>query len=146
MQISKHFTFNELTHTNHTQFLRRNRLMGERYIRTLRLIANYILEPVRAIFGVPVLVSSCFRCPDLNDFIGGSKNSQHLRGEVPDFEVKGIPCKEVFDIIRIKPHIKYGQLILESAGSVEWIHCSLPTLENNGQILIFENGVYRHLK
>ena len=81
----------------------------------------------------------------LNEFIGGSKTSQHPRAEAVDFKIKNTECKKVFDYIRIKDCFKYGQLILEKQNHIEWIHLSLPALENNMQNLIFENGKYRRI-
>lgn len=146
MQITPHFIYNELVHTNHAQFKQANYELGKQFIGNMRMLAYSYLEPIRVRYGVPVFISSCFRCPELNDFIGGSKTSQHPRAEAVDFVVKGIECKKVFDYIQIKNCFKYGQLILEKHGDLEWIHYSLPTLERNGQVLIFENGKYRRIK
>lgn len=143
MQITNHFTYNELTRTNHTNFERRNRLLGQKYIPNMRLVCYYILEPIRARYGI-VYILSCFRCLDLNRYIGSKDTSQHPLAQAVDFRVKNVECQKVFDYIRIKDCFKWGQLILYI--DEKFIHLSLPTLEKNGQILIFKNGGYRRLK
>lgn len=145
MQITPHFEYEELVYTNHNQFKHENYERGKAFIDYMRLVCHYILEPVRLRYGVPVHVSSCFRCLSLNRYIGSKDTSQHLLAQAVDFEVKNTDCKKVFDYIRLKDCFKYGQLILEKNNSLEWIHCSLPTLQTNMQVLIFENGKYRRI-
>jgi hypothetical protein len=162
MRITPHFPYSELVYTNHSQFKQANYEQGKQFIGNMRMLAYFFLEPLRARYGVPIYVSSCFRSLKLHYYIyelinryritKGLKplpvplNSQHLDATAVDFIVKGIPCKTVFDYIILKEYFKWGQLILENRNGKEWIHWSLPTLDKNMQVLIFENGVYRRLK
>lgn len=131
-KISPHFTYNELTHTNHSQYLAQNRHNGTKYIKPLRLLCNYVLEPLRAIVGKHIIVTSCFRRLSLNTHIGGSFNSQHLYGEALDFYVKDFDIKKAFGICQLK--LKYGQLILYD----KFLHISSACLEENGQVFTCE--------
>jgi zinc D-Ala-D-Ala carboxypeptidase len=146
MNISPHFNYKEFVHTDHNQFSQENYEQGKQFIGNMRMLALFYLEPIRARFGFPMHITSCFRCADLNEFIGGSKTSQHPRAEAVDFIIKNTDCRKVFDYIRIKDCFKYGQLIWEKNKTIEWIHLSLPTLDVNMQNLIFENGIYRRIK
>jgi uncharacterized protein YcbK (DUF882 family) len=52
-------------------------------LKNLRIMAAK-LEEIRSLLGVPVLVSSGYRCPALNKAVGGSKGSAHLLGLAAD--------------------------------------------------------------
>jgi hypothetical protein len=92
----------------------------------LRAVAINVLQPVRDHFGVPVFVTSGYRCPQLNAAIGGSATSQHMRGQAADFEVTGRSNLEVAEWVR--DSLDFDQLILEfyTPGDPNsgWVHCS----------------------
>ena len=46
-----------------------------------------IIEYVRMHFDKPVVINSACRCEKHNAAVGGSKNSQHLRGRAVDIRV-----------------------------------------------------------
>ena len=52
----------------------------------LRALVNEVLDPLREAYGKPIRVSSGYRCPRLNTLVGGSPNSQHMRGEAADIQ------------------------------------------------------------
>ncbi len=80
-----------------------------------------LLELVRArCGGHPVIVTSGYRCPDLNDEIGGADDSAHLYGCAADFTIPdfGDPLEVC---LAIEPHLsEWGvdQLIYE----MTWVH------------------------
>ena len=47
-------------------------------------LVTHVLDPLREMYGKPITVNSGYRCPKLNDAVGGAKNSQHMRGEAAD--------------------------------------------------------------
>lgn len=95
-------------------------------VEALRALCENVLEPVRAHFGRPVVISSGFRSPALNTAIGGSQTSQHSKGEAADFEIPGISNLEVASFIR--DNLVFDQLILEGHDSRDpnsgWVHVS----------------------
>jgi hypothetical protein len=97
----------------------------------------YILQPVRDNFNSVVTVSSGYRSVKLCEAIGSSAKSQHTRGEAADFEIFGVPNKEVSDWI-VK-NLDYDQCILEFWTEDEpnsgWIHCSYSAAKNRKQYL-----------
>lgn len=126
MKLSPHFLLSELLTTDHTEYKLLQELGVEPYITNLQILCNYILEPIRNYYKVPVTVTSGFRCKELNDKIGGSKTSQHNFGEAADFIVKGKTVDEVFNDIKDgKIDICYRQLIKEIIKGKEWNHISL---------------------
>ena len=52
----------------------------------LRALVDVVLDPLREAYGRPIRVSSGYRCPKLNRLVGGSPNSQHMRGEAADIQ------------------------------------------------------------
>jgi zinc D-Ala-D-Ala carboxypeptidase len=62
----------------------------------------------------------------VNKAIGGSTTSDHTRGQAADFEVLGMPNKELAEWIR--DNLKFTQLILEFPSKTDpnagWVHCS----------------------
>lgn len=101
-------------------------LERERMIAT----AQAILEPARASFGLPVLIRSWYRSRLLNRAIGGvekpGKVSQHVEGFAVDFEIPGVPNKELAEWVR--DNCEYDQCILEFYDPTDpesgWVHAS----------------------
>lgn len=81
------------------------------------------LERVRRVLGHPVIVSSGYRSPKLNVAVGGSKNSQHCKGEAVDFTCPGFGTPEEIchELVAHADEINFDQLILEFG---RWVHIS----------------------
>lgn len=158
MKLSDHFSFEELTTTSHADLRVRNRAEALDCERSLRALCQTILEPLRAEIGRPLVVHSGFRGPTLNARVGGSPNSQHMRGEAVDWSLPGKETEEeivalfrrALDILRAKA-IPFGQMILEQDGRrgfdvARWIHTSLGEpfrpVAKCRQILTMVNGNY----
>lgn len=58
-----------------------------------------VLERLRSWADAPIIVTSGNRCPEYNKKIGGSPNSQHMRGRAADIVVQGFSPVEVVDIL-----------------------------------------------
>tara|TARA_Y100001951_G_C11213397_1_gene224328 strand:+ start:91 stop:588 length:498 start_codon:yes stop_codon:yes gene_type:complete len=99
-------------------------------------VANHILQPVRDQFG-PIRVNSGYRGLPLNKAVGGSKTSQHCKGEAADFESSRIGNYKLACWCR--DNLEFDQLILEfytqGEPSSGWVHCSYRTDgQNRGKI------------
>ncbi|MDO4802505.1 MAG: D-Ala-D-Ala carboxypeptidase family metallohydrolase [Prevotellaceae bacterium] len=46
----------------------------------------YLLQPIRDGVGIPIVISSGYRCPELNKAVKGAKNSNHLYGLAADID------------------------------------------------------------
>jgi hypothetical protein len=99
---------------------------GEAEIAALRLLCEKILQPVREHYGRAVMVNSGFRHPEVNSKVGGSKTSDHCKGQAADIEIPGIPNADL--AIWIMDNLKYTQLILEfytpGVPDSGWVHVS----------------------
>ena len=94
----------------------------------LLALTQRVMEPIRSIWGLPVRITSGFRCPTLNAKIGGAYWSQHMAGEAADFKVRGIEAYEVAKAITER-EIPFDQLICEARfkdgkKTSEWNHIS----------------------
>lgn len=84
------------------------------------LVEN-VLDPLREWYGKPITVNSGYRCPELNQAVGGARTSQHVRGEAADITAGNKQLnKLLFDYI--KNNLPFTQLIWENGGL--WIHVS----------------------
>jgi hypothetical protein len=72
-----------------------------------------ILEAVRAVLGVPLVVTSFWRSPEHNAEVGGVNASQHLTGNAADVIPKGLALGTAYD--RLRPMLEqlpeFGQMI-----------------------------------
>ena len=125
--VSEHFSWAELTRTGSTELQAINREEAEQYRAALTALATTILEPIRAKFG-PIKINSAFRGASVNAKVGGSKTSQHLKGEAADIVAPSVTVEELHRWIVTESGLPYGQCILEKtapARPYSWVHVSL---------------------
>lgn len=134
MQLSENFTLEEFVDSPTAKRLGINNNPGKEQINNLKKLCQTILQPIRNEFGQVITVTSGYRSELLNRAVGGSKTSQHLKGEAAD-----IICydnKRLWELITSminKGVIRVGQLINER--NLSWIHISLTTTSSVNQIL-----------
>ena len=92
----------------------------------LHVLVEQLLDPIRKAWGKPIVVSSGYRCKQLNALIGGVKNSHHILGCAADI-IAGNRAdhRRLFQLIQqMQEHgkIRFTQLIWEGGG--RWIHLS----------------------
>ena len=120
MKLSEHFTLAEFTQSSTALRTGIKNIPSPNQIGILKQTAEQ-LEQVRELLGYPIFITSGYRSPTLNRFIGGSVNSAHCLGYAVDFKCPqfGNPI----DIVqKIKDSgIKYDQLINEGNS---WVHAS----------------------
>jgi len=90
------------------------------------------LDRIRAVLGSPMILSSGYRCPQLNKVVGGSERSQHMTGQAADFTCPGFGDPQaIAEVLAPMRHVLgIDQLILEST----WVHVSF-TLNPRYEIL-----------
>ena len=112
-----------------------NKPQTEEVVENLRALCTEVLQPLRDHLGKPVVVSSGYRCKDLNKKVGGVENSQHLKGEAADIKVRD--REELIDVMRyIMDETDFDQLIREKSGSTEWVHVSHKRNGNNRRLVL----------
>ncbi len=148
MRLSPHFSLAELIKSQTAIRRGIRNFPNTDQINNLKRVTKGILEPVREHFGRPFSPSSGFRSQALNVALGSKPSSQHTRGEAVDFEISGIPNREVAEWIR--ENLEFDQLILEFHDPDDpasgWVHVSLKEKDNRGQVLtINHKGVWAGL-
>ena len=137
MNLTPHFTFEDLTCTDHRS-LDNEPTDTERCIIdgkevTVNAIANLprladFLEQVRSLIGdKPVIVNSAFRSEAVNTAVGSKNSSDHRRGCAADIRVIGMTPDEVTKAI-IASNLPYQQVIREFD---RWTHVSITTNEGD---------------
>ena len=142
MQLSPHFTLEELTITQHR---------GIDNTPSLPIVSNltrlaHKLEDIRNILNSSMIISSGYRCLELNRSIGSKDTSAHVNGLAADFISPkfGLPSS-VFEYLRSKKELRYDQLILEKIGGKQWLHVGLrdkPEDYRQQCLIIDESGVH----
>ena len=87
MQLSKHFSLEEMTRSMVAARKGIDNTPGAGEIKNLENVCYEILEPVRAHFDKPLMISSGYRSEALCEAIGSKKTSQHAKGQAVDFEI-----------------------------------------------------------
>jgi len=126
MQLTENFSLHELTKSETTLRLNLDKTPDEDTIDSLRLLAQKVLQPVRDHYGMGVKVNSGYRSPESNAAVGGSKTSDHCKGQAADIEIPSVPNAELAQWIMY--NLDYTQLILEfyTPGIPDsgWVHVS----------------------
>ena len=132
-KISKNITYNEAVHSNTAKRKGIENIPNENQIANMMTIAEMIFQPLRSYVGGPIKITSFFRSPELNRAIGGSKTSQHCKGQAMDLDdVYGYKTNaEMFDYIR--ENLDFDQLIWEFGDdkNPNWIHVSYVDKQEN---------------
>ena len=120
-QLSPHFSLSEFTHSQTATRLglRNEPLSAE--LANLRRLADVLEDVRRALGGVPIIISSGYRSPAVNNAVGGARNSAHLTGRAADFTAPRFgPPKRICQRI-IDAGIVFDQLIDERG----WVHLGI---------------------
>jgi len=136
-QLSKNFTFEELTHTDHRELdntpTEREKCIIDGKEVYVNAVANLprlaaFLEEVKTLLGgKPIMVNSGFRSEGVNNAVGSSNKSDHRRGCAADIRVPGMTPDEVVRAI-IASNLGYAQVIREFD---RWTHIAIPTNEGD---------------
>jgi hypothetical protein len=126
MQLTENFSLHELTKSETALRLNLDNTPDADTIDSLRLLAQKVLQPVRDHYGMGVKVNSGYRSPESNAAVGGSKTSDHCKGQAADIEIPSVPNAELAQWIMY--NLDYTQLILEfyTPGIPDsgWVHVS----------------------
>lgn len=126
MNLSPNFSLHELTKSETALRLDIDNTPSEAETESLRLLCEKVLQPVRDHFGKGVKVNSGFRSSATNQATGGSKSSDHVKGQAADIEIPGVANADLAQWIM--DNLDYTQLILEfyTPGIPDsgWVHVS----------------------
>lgn len=92
-------------------------------VRNINLLVDNVLDPIRDKFCAPVIITSGYRCPQVNKLVGGANNSQHMSGRAADFHVQGYNHSMMYEVfLYIFNTLEFDQLIYYPSKNI--IHVS----------------------
>lgn len=102
----------------------------------------YLLQPIRDAWGKPIKVTSGFRSFKLNQAVGGSSTSVHMRGWAADIKPTSGSYKEfetfVINFLKEHPEIRFDQAIRETSGTSKWLHLGYKNSVGKQRKMIFD--------
>ncbi len=119
MNLTPHFTLEELTHTDHREI---DNVPNDAEIENLKRLADFLEQLKVVLGGKPIMINSAFRCKRLNDAVGSKDTSQHRIGCAADIRVPGMTPNEVVQAV-IASDLQFDQVIREFD---RWTHISVP--------------------
>jgi len=123
MNLSEHFTFEELTITDHRQF---DNTPNVEETENLTRLAEFLEQVKEVLGGKPIMINSAFRSEAVNNAVGSRNTSQHRIGCAADIRVPGMTPDEVVKAV-IASGIGYDQIIREFD---RWTHISVPNTKD----------------
>ena len=138
LQLTEHFKLSEFERSAKAAELGINNSVPPQYIPVLQQLCQQVLEPLRAFVGQPIVITSGYRCNQLNVKVGGAYASQHTLGEAADIRLPQTPYTAWDDNKRhtdleearrwfdwLEHNTDFDQLILETSNGKDfWIHVS----------------------
>lgn len=123
MKLGRFFTLEELTASATASKLKIYNMPGEAEIENLCHLVQKVLDPLRYLYGKPILVTSGFRSPELNAAVGGVSKSQHLFGQAADLVVSA----------GLSGNRRLLGLILQNASGIPFDQCIAEKLDRQGR-------------
>ena len=131
--ISKHISDREGMYSRTAERLDINNVPDDGQLKAMELVAEKVFEPLREWVGGPVKINSFFRSVKLNKIIGGSKKSQHCRGQAIDIDdtFGKVANSDMYNYI--KNNLDFDQLIWEFGDddNPNWVHVSYVSEDSN---------------
>ena len=160
--LSEHFTKEEMIYSDTAIAKGINNEPDDDHLRAITHTCQYLLEPFRKLLGehygceVQVVISSGYRCTALNNAIGGSSTSDHVRGAAADVtcykKINGVATKiaplDVYNLVKewvAAGDLSVNQCIYEVSGSSIWVHIAhAPEGKtcDKREFLKYSNGTY----
>ena len=144
MQLTNNFSLAEMVKSDTALRHDMDNTPGETEIANLKRLAEKVLQPVRDYFKTGVKVNSGYRHPEVNAKVGGSKTSDHCRGQAADIEIPGVPNADLAQWIT--ENLDFTQVILEfytqGVPDSGWVHVSYDpqNLKKQALTAVKQNG------
>jgi len=149
MQLTQHFTLEELTRSNKAAELGIDNTPPPELVPRLVMVAE-MLERIRSTINCPVVVTSGYRCQTLNQAVGGATTSDHPQGHAADIISPryGTATELANALAPLVSVLGIGQLILEGVRGRQWVHVSthVPEKATNRVLTITDAGVVQGIQ
>ena len=139
--LTPHFTLSEMCKSETAEKHGIVNVPSELEVENLKRLCEGCLEPLREAIGLPIIITSGYRCKHLNEILlHSARKSQHMLGCAADFHIKGSNRRELlikaFREILTNPKIGFDQLILYPS----FIHVSYVSKEKNRRGILLARG------
>lgn len=125
-QLSKNFSLAEFTKSETAIRKGLDNTPTPEVIQNLQKLVDNVIQPVREHYGKSVKINSGYRAPEVNASVGGSKTSDHCKGQAADIEIAGVANGDLAQYI--VDNYKFTQVILEfytkGVPDSGWVHVS----------------------
>ena len=131
--ISKHISYKEGVYSNTATRRGIENTPNNEQLDNMELLAEEVFEPLRTYVDGPIKINSFFRSPELNTAIGGSKTSQHCKGQAMDIDDTFGKMSNAEMYHWIKDNLDFDQMIWEFGDddNPNWVHISYVSPEDN---------------
>jgi len=132
-KISEHVSYKEGVHSNTAVRRGFDNTPGPDQLKCMHEVAQYLFEPLREWVGGPIKINSFFRGEPTNTAIGGSKYSQHMKGQAMDIDDTFGKATNAEMYHWIKENLDFDQMIWEFGDDKNpaWVHISYVSEEKN---------------
>lgn len=118
---SDYFTLQELTKSTTAARLKIDNTPNAEILRNLQYGVSMVLDPLRRIHQQPIIITSGYRCAQLNKAVGGVANSWHTKGNAADIHIQDEDeARAIFNILKTLPSVDTA--LFEHSHSSQWIH------------------------
>lgn len=119
----KHFSFQEFEKSDTAYRHGMDNTSPEPVRRNIAALVDKVLDPLREVWGKPIIVNSGYRSPQLNKAVGGVPTSMHLTGHAADITA-GSPedNKRLYQLAK-QMKLPYFELIGKKY-NYKWLHIS----------------------
>ena len=119
MNLTPHFTLEELTVTDHRTL---DNTPDAAALANLQRLAKFLEKVKELLRFKPIMINSAYRSKAVNDAVGSKDTSQHRLGCAADIRVPGMTPDEVVQAV-IGSSLPFDQCIREFDS---WTHLSIP--------------------
>ena len=125
-KLSKHVSYKEGTYSVTANRLGLPNDPCEEHLKNMKLLCEMIFEPLRGHVMHPIKINSFYRGPQLNKAIGGSRSSQHCKGQAIDIDDSYGNATNAYMYKWIKENLSFDQMIWEFGDdkNPDWVHVS----------------------
>lgn len=118
---SDYFTLEELIKSTTATRLKINNAPTNEILRNLQYGVRMVLDPLRRIHRQPIIITSGYRCAQLNKAVGGVPYSWHTKGNAADIHIQNEDeAREIFNILKTLPSVDTA--LFEHSRASQWIH------------------------
>lgn len=118
---SEFFTLRELTNSSTASRNHIDNTPSAEIIQNLQYGVDMILDPLRRLYGKPIIITSGYRCTELNKKVGGVANSWHTQGNAADIHVSSLAeASKIFSNLQKIPSVDTA--LFEHSKNGQWLH------------------------